>query len=181
MSFMGTYANLSGQRSRQRIGDFRVERLCGRDRKGAPVWSVVCGTCQHEQALPHAKLLPLVLASQPTLRCANSACPQSRHDSQIETITEFRRRERRQAEHAATAVAEAQREADAKAARDREQAVRDAEIQRQYLQYLNHQWAALQEDSKICTRTRWFELLPSTRKYVLDVLSVNPDVRISGF
>ena len=81
----------------------------------------------------------------------------------------------------ARAAAESQAVAEAEAARDREQAVRDAEIQRQYLQYLNHQWGAGQEDSKICTRTRWFELQPSTRKYVLDALGTYPAVRISGF
>ena len=91
MSFLGTYLDLEGQQ----VGGFRVVELCGRDHKGAPVYRVLCGTCQHTQAFSHAKLQPLVQgkASQVTLRCANSACPLSRHDSHIETINDFRRRD----------------------------------------------------------------------------------------
>lgn len=178
MRFLGTYADFTGYK----VGGFTVEGLAARDNKGVPVFRVVCGNCGHHQALSHARLAPLVQgrATQTSLLCANPACPLSRHERQVETIEELRRQERRQREQEASAAAEAQQAAEAKAAQDRAQAARSAEIQRQYIQYVNHQWLVGQEDAKICTRQRWFELTDGTRRTVLDLIEKDPTVRIAG-
>lgn len=173
--FLGSYADLSGFR----VGRFYIEGLVARDASGAPLWRIICQHCHYPQMLRHARLAPLVQGrnTQTTLQCANSACPLSRHS---ETIDEFRRRERREAEQAANAATEAQQAAEAKAAKEQAQAARSAEVQRQYIQYVNHQWLAGQEDAKICTRQRWFELTDGTRRTVLDLIEKDPTLRISG-
>lgn len=179
MSFIGTYyADLTGQQ----IGAFRVESLAGRDASGAPCWRIVCDRCQYPQTLPHSKIAPLVQGrnSQVSLLCANPACRHSHREQQSETIDEFRRRERREAAQEAKADAETKRLSDAQAEKDRKQSARDAVIQQQYLQYLNHQWAAGQMDEHICTKKRWFELTPSSRQIVLDLIQKDPTVRIGN-
>jgi hypothetical protein len=96
------------------------------------------------------------------------------------TLSEFRRRERKEAELAARVADEAKRVADAKADKHRRQAAHDAGIQQQYIRYVNHQWAAGQNDNKICTRQRWFELTDETRQIVLNLIEKDPTVRIAG-
>ena len=96
------------------------------------------------------------------------------------TLSEFRKRERREVQQAARAAAEAERSAAAKAAKEQADAARTAETQRQYLEYVNHQWAAAQDDCKICTRQRWFELSDGTRRTVLGLIRKDPTVRIAG-
>jgi hypothetical protein len=96
------------------------------------------------------------------------------------TLSEFRKRERREAEKAAIAAAEAQSAADAEAAKQRAESARQAEIQRQYVQYVNSQWAAEQSDEKICTWQHWLELTPGTRQLVSDLIAKNRNVRIGN-
>lgn len=96
------------------------------------------------------------------------------------TLAEFRRRERREAGQAAALAAEAHRAAEAETAKQRAEAARHAEIQRQYIRYVNSQWAAKQDDEMICTRQRWFELTPGTRQIVNDLIQKDPTVRIAG-
>lgn len=179
MSFLGTYANLTGYD----IGNFSVEGLAGRDPSGAPRWKVVCEHCHYPQTVSHARLAPLVQGrnTQATLQCANPACPLSRQETHEETFAQFRRREARQAKEAADAAAVVQRAADEQAAKEREVALRKEQIQRQYIRYLNHQWRAGQADHKICTRERWFELTDGTRRTVLDLIAKDPSVQIAGF
>lgn len=180
MSFLGTYADLDGQR----IGSFRVEGLTGRDASGAPVWRVVHedAGCNYPQTLPHSKIAPLVQgrSTQASLLCANPACPLSHRESQSETIDEFRRQERRQREQAETAAAEQKRIADVAVAKERAQSVRNAEVQRQYARFVVQQWKAGQTDERICTRERFFSLSDETRQMILDTIQKNPAVRIAG-
>ena len=96
------------------------------------------------------------------------------------TLSEFRKRERREPEQAAKAATEAQRAADAETAKERAQATRNAEIQRQYARFVVQQWKAGQSDEKICTRKRWFSLSEGTRQMILDTIQKNPAVRIAG-
>jgi hypothetical protein len=96
------------------------------------------------------------------------------------TLSEFRKRERREAEQAAIAAAEEKRIADAADAKERAQAVRNAEIQRQYARFVVQQWKAGQSDERICTRERWFSLSEGTRQMILDTIQKNPAVRIAG-
>lgn len=177
-SFLGSYVNMTGYE----IGNFRVEGLAGRDPSGAPCWRIVCAQCCYPQTLPHAKLAPLVQGrhSQITLLCANSACPLSCQETLAETFSQFRRREAGLAKQAADTAAVAQRAAEAEAEKARAQAARHAEIQREYIRYVNHQWLAGQEDAKICTQRRWFELTGGTRRTVLDLIEKDRTVRIAG-
>jgi len=179
MTFLGTHADLGGQQ----IGAFRVVELAGRDAAGAPRWRIVCDGCHYPQTLPHSRIALLVQGrhSQITLLCANPACPQSHREHESETIDEFRRRERREAEQAASAAAEAQRADQASAAKEQADCARSAEIQRQYIQYLNHQWRAGQDDDKICPISKWFALQPGTRRIVNDLIAKDPGAKISGF
>jgi hypothetical protein len=142
----------------------------------------VCDECSFPQSISHARLAPLVQGqhSQISLLCANPACPQSHCEHESETLSAFRKREFRESEKTAKVAAEAKRVADAQADKDRMQAARDAWIQRQYLQYLNHQWNAGQTDEKICPRSRWFQLTDGTRRIVLDMIEKNAAVRIAG-
>jgi hypothetical protein len=96
------------------------------------------------------------------------------------TLSEFRKRERREAEKAAIAAAEEKRIADAADAKERAQAVRNAEIQRQYARFVVQQWKAGQSDERICTRERWFSLSEGTRQMILDTIQKDPAVRIAG-
>jgi hypothetical protein len=179
-NFIGHFADLTNYR----VGSFLIEGFSGRDASGAPVWRIVHedAGCNYPQTLPHSKIAPLVQGrhSQITLLCANPACPQSHRENESESIDSFRRRERQEAEQAVRITAEAKRVADAQADKDRMQAARDASIQRQYLQYLNHQWNAGQTDEKICPRSRFFRLSDGTRRIVLDMIERNAAVRIAG-
>jgi hypothetical protein len=112
--------------------------------------------------------------------CANPTCPLAHHESQSETIDEFRRRERKEAEQAARATAEAKRAAETKSEKVRKQAARDAQVQRQYICYVNSQWRAGQDDDRICSRRRWFELTDGTRQTILDIIEKDPTARIGG-
>jgi hypothetical protein len=179
-SFIGHFADLTNYR----VGSFLIEKFLGRDASGAPVWRIVHedAGCNCPQTLPHSKIAPLVQGrhSQITLLCANPVCPQSHRQSQSETHSEFRKRELRESEKAARVAAEEKLAADAQAEKDRKQTASDAEIQRQYIRYVHSQWAAKQNDEKICTRQRWFELTPGTRQIVNDLVQKDPTVRIAG-
>jgi hypothetical protein len=177
MNFRGIYADLTGQS----IQKFTVEGLAGRDPSGAPRWKVVC-SCGHPQVLGHAKLLPLVQGrtTQTSLLCGSPACPLSRRESQSETIEEFRRQERREAEQAARLAAESQKATEAEAAKRQAEDARIAALKAEYRFYWNHQIKTEIEESKIIPLTRWCELSEGTRKVVLDALSIDPNVRISG-
>jgi hypothetical protein len=176
--FLGTYANLAGRQ----IGNFTIEGLGGlRDSSGAPRWRVICDRCHYPQIIPHTRLAPLVqgAATQTTLRCANPSCPLSRHESKNETIEQFRQREKRQEELGVRATEEANRVAAVNSEKQRAQAMREFEVQRQYARYVAHQLAADQDESKICTRQRWFELTDGTRQIVMDAIK-DPTVRIGA-
>jgi hypothetical protein len=168
MSFLGTYADLRGKR----VGAFRVEELAGRNKSGSPMWRVSCDVCCYPQTLPHSKLAPLVQGrhSQKTLLCANAACPASRHERHEETIKDVRRQEKQQQ----IQVAEAQRELEAKAEKDRLKADRQERIRREFAAYLNHQWRVGAKDEQICNSRRWFSLSDESRKAVLDAMKKNP-------
>ncbi len=167
MSFLGTFADLTGQK----IGKFVVDGLAGRD-NGAPRWKLICGTCFYPQNLPHSKVAPLVQGrhSQKSLLCANPACPASRHEHQVETLTDIRRQERQ----AELKAAEAQRQAAANDEKERKKAARADRIQREFLRYLSHQWRVGAADKDICKQSRWFSLSDSSRKNVLDAMEKNP-------
>jgi hypothetical protein len=174
------YADLRGQR----IGHFLVEEFVGRDAAGAPCWRVVClkDGCNYPQTLRHSRLAPLVQgrSTQSTLLCANPACPLSRHENRVESIDEFRRQQRRESIQSARMAAEEHQAAETKAGKDRLWAVRNDEIQRQYIKYVNHQWMAGQVDERICGRQRWFELSDVSRRTILDIIEKGPTVRIAG-
>ena len=167
MSFLGTFADLTGKK----IGNFVVDGLAGRDKSGAPVWRVI-HDCGYRQSLFHSKLAPLVQGrhSQKSLLCANSACPASRHERKVETISDIRRQEKQ----AAIEVAEAKREADALAEKDRLKAARRDRIMSEFVKYLNHQWKVGADDAQICHQRRWFALSDESRKALLDAMKKNP-------
>ena len=179
-AFLGTFANLMGYR----VGaNFYVDELMSRDTRGAPVWCVVCRRCGHSQPIAHGRLAPLLQGrrTEKSLHCANPGCELSRSQSGAETISEFRQREQKQSEQAAKTAAEAQRTADEQVTKERAKTVRNEEIQRQYMRYIVHQWRAGQDDDRICTRQRWFELTDATRRTVLDLIERESHVRVNGF
>jgi hypothetical protein len=178
VNFLGTYANLAGLK----IGQFTVEELAGRDASGAPRWRIVCADCHYPQTLPHSRIAPLVQGrnTQTTLRCANPACPQSHRESQSETIDEFRKRQRREAEQAARVAAEVQRAAEAETVKQRIEDARIAALKAEYRFYWNHQINTTIEESRIAPLARWCQLSDGTRKTVLDRLRANPTARIQG-
>ena len=98
----------------------------------------------------------------------------------METLSEFRKRERRELEQVARAAAEAQRAADAEAAKQRIEAARIAALKATYRFYFNHQINTTIDQSKIAPLSRWCELSDGTRKTVLDILRSDPNVRIAG-
>jgi hypothetical protein len=168
MSFIGTFADLTGKK----IGKFVVDGLSGRDKTRSPVWRVLCDLCSYPQSLPHSKVAPLVQGrhSQVSLLCANAACPASRHERKVETISDIRRQEKQ----AAIEVAEAKREADALAEKDRLKAARRDRIMSEFVKYLNHQWKVGADDAQICHQRRWFALSDESRKAILDAMKKNP-------
>lgn len=168
MSFLGTFANLTGRK----IGKFVVDGLSGRDKSGAPVWRVLCDHCSYPQTMPHSKVAPLVQGrhSQISLLCQNPACPLSHRENQTETLTDIRRQERQ----AELKAAEAQRQAAANDEKERKKAARAYRIQRDFLAYLNHQWRVGAADKDICTQKRWLSLSDSSRKNVLNAMEKNP-------
>lgn len=102
------------------------------------------------------------------------------HELVSETFSQFRMRERRESEQAAKVADEQKRISDAANAKERAQAARNADIQRQYARFVVQQWKAGQSDEKICTRERWFSLSEGTRQMILDTIQKNPAVRIAG-
>ena len=96
------------------------------------------------------------------------------------TLAEFRRRERREAEQAAKAAAEAQRVAEAETVKRRIEEARIAALKAEYRFYWNHQINTTIEESKIAPFSRWCELQDGTRKTVLDRLRANLTARIQG-
>lgn len=96
------------------------------------------------------------------------------------TLSEFRKRERRDAEQAAKAAAEVQRAADAETVQQRIKDARTAALKAEYRFYWNHQINTTIEESKIVPFSRWCELQDGTRKMVLDILRADPNVRIQG-
>ena len=164
---LGTAANLTGKK----IGAFVVDGLSGRDKSGAPVWRVI-HDCGYPQSLSHFKLAPLIQGrhSQVSLLCANPACPASRHERKVETISDIRRQEKQ----AAIEVAEAKREADALAEKDRLKAARRDRIMSDFVKYLNHMWRLGADNDQICHQRRWFALSDESRKAVLDAMKKNP-------
>ena len=178
-AFLGTFANLTGYS----VGaNFYVDELVYRDTRGVPVWRVVCRRCGHSQPISHVKLAPLIQGrhTEKSLYCASPGCDFSRSQSGAETISEFRQQERKQSEQAAKSAAEAQCTANEQAAKERTQSVRNEEVQRQYMRYIVHQWRAGQNDHRICTRQRWFELTDATRRTVLNLIEKDPHVRVNG-
>jgi hypothetical protein len=98
----------------------------------------------------------------------------------VETLSEFRKRERREAEQAAMVAAEAQRAADAETTKQRTKDARIAALKAEYRFYWNHQIKTSIEESKITPFVRWCELSDGTRKTVLDLIQKDPTVRIQG-
>lgn len=171
--FLGTYADLTGKR----VGKFTVEQLAGRDKSSAPRWRILCSECSYPTTMPHAKLAPLIQGkhSQTSLLCQNPACPLSRHEREIETINDLRRKERQET----IRVAEAQKETAVMIEKDRQKAARAERIRRDFASYLNHQWRVGAPDEEICTSRRWALLSDSSRKAVLDAMKQHPNARLT--
>ena len=96
------------------------------------------------------------------------------------TLSEFRKRERREAEQAAKAAAEAKRAADAEAVQQHIKDAKIAALKAEYRFYWNHQINTTIEESKITPLARWCELSDGTRKTVLELLRADPTARIQG-
>ena len=173
MIFLGTYADLTGRR----IGNFLVAGLSGRDSAGAPCWRIVCDQCQYPQTLSHAKLAPLVQsrATQASIQCANPACPLSRQASTSETISEFRRRERREAAQAAIIEANDAAERNKETRRQRADDANLEAVRREYIRVWNHLIRTPIEESKIVTFDRWKSLSAIDRRMLLDRMNADPD------
>lgn len=175
-TFLGTSANLAGMK----VGQFLIEELAGRDKAGAPLWKVVCDVCVFPQTLPHSKLANLVQGkhSQVSLLCANLACPLSHHENQNETITQFRRQERRQAQEAEALAAAAQRSAEQLAAKQRLNNAKLADLKTQYRTYWLHQIKTTIDEAAIASLAQWSSLSEDTRKQLLAACAADPTVRI---
>jgi hypothetical protein len=176
MSFIGTFADLTGMK----VGRFRVEELTGRDKAGAPRWKVVCGVCCFPQTLPHSNAVNLVQGkhSQTSLLCANPACPLSHQAREIETITDLRRKERRQAKEAEASAAEAQRAVEQQATKLRASEARMTGIKASYRTYWLHQIRTTIPESEIATLAQWGKLSEATRQQVLTACAADPTVQI---
>ena len=176
--FIGNYADLTNYR----LGEFTVEGLAGRNPGGEPRWNVVCQRCNGLQILPHCKIVRLIEGrrTQLNLQCGNGACPASRTTSTIESGDEYRRRVRREEAAAASQAAEARHLADAAAVKQRAADAQRLALQREYIRYWIHQTKAGTDDADIVSRARWEQLTPGTREQVLDIITKDPTVRISG-
>jgi len=178
MGFIGTYADLDGQR----IGFFPRRGTCWPRCFWCSRWKLVWMLFV-PQTLPHAKLAPLVQGrhSQISLFCANPACFRSHRESQSETIDEFGGESVEKLRETARVAADAQRSAEAGTVNQRWKmpGSRRSKLRRvpafilppdQY----NHR------GSKITPLARWCELSDGTRKTVLDLLRADPTARIKG-
>lgn len=174
MSFLGTYADLTGYH----IGSFTVDGLIGRDKSGAPTYRVKCGQCWSHQGIGHARLAHLTQskASQRSLCCNNPACPLSRHEHHSESLGDLRGQERKQAEQAAEAVRLARIEAE----KQRAKAAQIAALKAEYRRYWNHQMRTNIEQSKIVKLERWQQLTEGTRRLIMDRISKDPTVYFEG-
>jgi phage gpG-like protein len=165
------------------VSEFRVERLAGREANSSePRWEICCTHCGDTQVLPHRKIMPLIESNAAqNLRCANGACPLSRTQARpSETLAELRAQERKQAEEAARAAAEAQRQSEISAAQRQAEASRQRAIQREYIEYVIHQWGAGQSDDKLIPKQRFAAFSADTRQKILDIVRRNPGALISG-
>ncbi len=173
MSFLGPYLNLTDCA----VGGFTVESLAGRDAAGHPKWRVVCSKCGDVQVLPHKKLAPLIdSGAAQNLQCANGACKLSRSNRYSETLNDFRRQERKEANAAARRAADAQRKADAEAAKARAVAV----LKREWQEYYRHQLQTNIELTEIMPFERWRQLSPGNRQIIMERLRADPTAYFTG-
>lgn len=175
----GTYRDLTGMVV---VGGFVVEGRVGRDSSGAPRWRISCKCCGWQQTLSHSKLAPLVesRATQATLQCSNGECPLSRQHHESESISQMRRQERLEAERAANAADEAQRAAEEKAAKGRQQTAKLEALKNEWRGYWLHQICTDIEADKIASFERWQRLSPETRRAVLDRINADPACYFPG-
>jgi hypothetical protein len=176
--FIGTYRNLIGQQ----LTGFKITGLSGRDSSGAPAFRVECDKCLCNQTVVYAKLAPLVGSkTQRSLLCANPACPASRHQRHVETLSDIRREERKQQEAADRQAAAEQLAAERIAAKHRAQTAKFTALQIQYRRYWVHQIQTNIQESAIASFSRWCKLSDASREKLLDICATDPTVQIHGF
>lgn len=178
MSFLGTFANWTGYVA----GNFTVQGLAGRDKAGAPQWTVACGKCGQAQVIPHAKVASVIQTKAPdNLTCANAACPLSRsRDRQYESFADFRKRQRREAEQVARQAATDEELRQEKVAKHQAENSKLAALQAEYRTYWLHQIKTIIEESEIASFRRWQQLPQETRLMILDRLDKDPTLRVKG-
>lgn len=169
----GGFANLHGFR----VGEFRVERLLGRDR-GVPRWEVSCGRCGQPQFIGHLRLAPLIEGrrTQRSLQCTNPSCPLSKNTSGSKTLAEFLKRERLEAEEKANAEGERLAEAQAEWVQER---AKEAELDRlkaQFREFWLHQMKTSLPESAIPTLQQWCGFSESARQQILEKCRRDPAV-----
>lgn len=165
-------ADLTGYR----LGQFIVDRLVGRDRAGAPRWELQCTRCRTYQILGHTKLARLLEGkhSQNHLQCTNAVCRASQ--PQPESLGDFLRRERKQAEQAAQAEAERQKAAELEAAKERAKEQRLDQLKADYREFwLHHIKLRDFPEAEIPPLKRWLELSGGDRQKILESIRKNPN------
>jgi hypothetical protein len=174
MTFIGTFANLTGYR----IGGFKVTELRGRDPNGAPIWAVRCLSCGSTQDLAHARLASMVEAkhTQRSLHCQNGSCRESKAESHGgQTFAQYLKEERRaEAVRAASEAVQADEAAD-KAKRQRAKDAHLEVLRTEYREFFNHQ-CRTGITNPIAPFSRWRELSPETRGDILRRIESDPTV-----
>ncbi len=176
--FIGRYANLEGYS----VGEHLIEDLAGRNAAGALRWKVVCRRCGNLQIMDHERLAPLVEGrnTQKSLFCSNPACALSRQSNASETLTDFRRAERLEAEQAAKAAEEKQRSVQAQAAQQHAASQREEALRAGFRKYWHHEMKLAVRlgiaDLEPITLNQWKELGQNVREEILKRVEEQPQV-----
>jgi hypothetical protein len=168
----GGFANLQGFRT----GSLSVERLLSRDRAGIPRWEIMCTACRARQIIDHRRLAA-ALETRVALPCTNPQCP-SRRENRSETLVEFNRRQRREAEQTARETAEAQAKAETEAAKLRAKQEQLASLKNAWRELYRHHLRLGVDDSKIPTWEQWQCLGNMDRQRIMDAIHTDETVRV---
>jgi hypothetical protein len=175
LSFLsGGFANLQNRK----IGSFEVCRLVGRDNRRIPVWEVWC-PYGHCQTIGHLRLVGLVGSKAPNnLQCTNAGCPLFKSRQHSESLSEFVRREQREAEQTAQTAAEAKAKAEQEWAQARAKEERLEKLRCEYITFWTDQIKIKDHpESEIPSLRRWLELSDGTRQMILERIHQTPGKR----
>ncbi|MFL6437714.1 MAG: hypothetical protein ACJ71Q_09055 [Terriglobales bacterium] len=122
----------------------------------------------HTQVLGHLRLAALVESKAPNnLQCSDAGCPLAKSTNTSETLAQFLKRERTEAQRQAQAEAERRKAAEAEAGEQRASQARTEALRLEYREFWLHQLKADVPEPEMPSFKQWCAFSESARRQIL--------------